>query len=87
MRRTTIAYLALAMLAVYAIVSLVSVRRDLADAMEQTMALKAEIEQAQEESLSLEGKILALNTDEGAAQLARQRLRLAGADETIFADR
>ena len=48
-KSTTIVGLALTMLAVYAILNLVSLKRDLADAMEQTSALQAEIQQAQAE--------------------------------------
>ena len=40
-KSTTIVGLALTMLAVYAILNLVSLKRDLADAMEQTSALQA----------------------------------------------
>ena len=53
-KSTTIVGLALTMLAVYAILNLVSLKRDLADAMEQTSALQAEIQQAQAEGAELE---------------------------------
>ena len=56
-KSTTIVGLALTMLAVYAILNLVSLKRDLADAMEQTSALQAEIQQAQAEGAELEEKM------------------------------
>ena len=83
-KSTTIVGLALTMLAVYAILNLVSLKRDLADAMEQTSALQAEIQQA--EGAELEEKMQALDTDEGIESLAKYRLRLIGSDEKIFRD-
>lgn len=85
-KSTTIVGLALTMLAVYAILNLVSLKRDLADAMEQTSALQAEIQQAQAEGAELEEKMQALDTDEGIESLAKYRLRLIGSDEKIFRD-
>lgn len=85
-KSTTIVGLALTMLAVYAILNLVSLKRDLADAMEQTSALQAEIKQAQAEGAELEEKMQALDTDEGIESLAKYRLRLIGSDEKIFRD-
>ena len=78
-KSTTIVGLALTMLAVYAILNLVSLKRDLADAMEQTSALQAE-------GAELEEKMQALDTDEGIESLAKYRLRLIGSDEKIFRD-
>lgn len=85
-KSTTIVGLALTMLAVYAILNLVSLKNDLADAMEQTSALQAEIQQAQAEGAELEEKMQALDTDDGIESLAKYRLRLIGSDEKIFRD-
>lgn len=74
------------MLAVYAILNLISLKRDLADAMEQTSALRAEIEQAQAEGAYLEKQMRNVDTDDGIESLAEHRLRLIGADEKIFRD-
>lgn len=74
------------MLAVYAILNLISLKRDLADAMEQTRALRAEIEQAQAEGAYLEKQMRDIDTDDGIESLAEHRLRLIGADEKIFRD-
>lgn len=85
-KSTTIVGLALTMLAVYAILNLISLKRDLADAMEQTSALRAEIEQAQAEGAYLEKQMRDIDTDDGIESLAEHRLRLIGADEKIFRD-
>ncbi len=85
-KSTTIIGLALTMLAVYAILNLISLKRDLADAMEQTSALRAEIEQAQAEGAYLEKQMRNVDTDDGIESLAEHRLRLIGADEKIFRD-
>lgn len=74
------------MLAVYAILNLISLKRDLADAMEQTSALRTEIEQAQAEGAYLEKQMRDIDTDDGIESLAEHRLRLIGADEKIFRD-
>lgn len=74
------------MLAVYAILNLISLKRDLADAMEQTSALRTEIEQAQAEGAYLEKQMRGIDTDDGIESLAEHRLRLIGADEKIFRD-
>lgn len=85
-KSTTIIGLALTMLAVYAILNLVSLKRDLADAMEQTSALQAEIRQAQTESAYLEEQMQDIDTDDGIERLAKHRLKLIGSDEKIFRD-
>ena len=85
-KSTTIVGLALTMLAVYAILNLISLKRDLADAMEQTSALRAEIEQAQAEGAYFEKQMRGIDTDHGIESLAEHRLRLIGADEKIFRD-
>ena len=85
-KSTTIIGLALTMLAVYAILNLISLKRDLADAMEQTSALRAEIEQAQAEGAYLEKQMRNVDTDDGIESLAEHRLRIIGADEKIFRD-
>jgi cell division protein FtsB len=85
-KSTTIIGLALTMLAVYAILNLVSLKRDLADAMEQTSALQAEIRQAQTDSAYLEEQMQDIDTDDGIERLAKHRLKLIGSDEKIFRD-
>ena len=85
-KSTTIIGLALTMLAVYAILNLVSLKRELADAMEQTSALQAEIRQAQTESAYLEEQMQDIDTDDGIERLAKHRLKLIGSDEKIFRD-
>lgn len=85
-KSTTIIGLALTMLAVYAILNLVSLKRDLADAMEQTSALRAEITEAQAEGAYLEEQMQDIDTDDGIERLAKHRLKLIGSDEKIFRD-
>ncbi len=85
-KSTTIAGLALTMLAVYAILNLVSINRQVRDAAEQTQQLRLEIEAAQAEGSRLEEKLEAVNNGSGLEDEARIRFRLIGAGETIFAD-
>ncbi len=85
-KTTTIVGLALTMLAVYAILNLAGLKRDLAEAMEQTSALRTEIRQAQENSAYLTERMRELDTDEGIESLAEHRLRLIGSDQKIFRD-
>ncbi len=85
-RTSTLLGLVLAVLTVYAILSLISVRRDLKDAMEQTAQLQDEIAAAQTENSRLTENIQALESDEGVEELARLRLRLIRPDEIIFTD-
>ena len=75
-KSTTIVGLALTILVVYAILNLVNIKEDLKDA----------IEQAQETAQELGDRIEAAADSSGAESEARQRLRLIGADETVFTD-
>ncbi len=85
-RTSTLVGLVLTALTVYAILSLISVQKDLKDAMEQTAQLQAEIAAAQLENIELEEKTQALERGEGVEELANRRLRLIRADEIIFTD-
>ena len=85
-RTSTLVGLVLTALTVYAILSLISVQKDLEDAMEQTAQLQAEIAAAQLENSDLEEKTQALESGEGVEELASRRLRLIKADEIIFTD-
>lgn len=85
-RTSTLVGLVLTALTVYAILSLISVQKDLKDAMEQTAQLQAEIAAAQLENIELEEKTQALERGEGVEELANRRLRLIKADEIIFTD-
>ena len=85
-KTTTIIGLALTMLAVYAMLNLVSLKRDLAEAIEQSRVLQAEIQQAQEDGAYLEDCLEDIDTDDGIESLAKYRLRLIGSDEKIFRD-
>ena len=85
-KSTTIIGLALTMLAVYAILNLVSLKRDLAEAIEQSRTLQEEIRQAQEEGAYLESGLEDTETDDGIESLAKYRLKLFGSDEKIFRD-
>ena len=85
-RTSTLVGLVLTALTVYAILSLISVQKDLEDAMEQTAQLQAEIAAAQLENIELEEKTQALESGEGVEELANRRLRLIKADEIIFTD-
>lgn len=88
MKKTTVIVgLALTMLAVYAILNLVSIKNDLEDAMEQTRQLREEILAAQEENARLNEDITEYGSADAMAAQARQRLRLVGADETVFIDK
>ena len=85
-RTSTLVGLVLTALTVYAILSLISVQKDLKDAMEQTAQLQAEIAAAQTENSDLEEKTQALESGEGVVDLSNRRLRLITADEIIFTD-
>ncbi len=85
-KSTTIIGLALTMLAVYAILNLVSLKRDLAEAIEQSRTLQEEIRQAQEEGAYLKSGLEDTETDDGIESLAKYRLKLFGSDEKIFRD-
>lgn len=85
-RTSTLVGIVLTALAVYAILSLISVQRNLKDAMELTAQLQADITAVQTENSGLEKKTQALENGEGTEELAKQRLRLIRPDEIIFTD-
>ena len=85
-RTSTLVGIVLTALAVYAIMSLISVQRNLKDAMELTAKLQADITAVQTENSGLEEKTQALENGEGTEELAKQRLRLIRPDEIIFTD-
>ena len=85
-RTSTLVGIVLTALAVYAILSLISVQRNLKDAMELTAQLQADITAVQTENSRLEEKTQALENGEGTEELAKQRLRLIRPDEIIFTD-
>lgn len=85
-RTSTLVGIVLTALAVYAILSLISVQRNLKDAMELTAQLQADIAAVQTENSELEEKTQALENGEGTEELAKQRLRLIRPDEIIFTD-
>ena len=85
-RTSTLVGIVLTALAVYAILSLISVQRNLKDAMELTAQLQADIIAVQTENSGLEEKTQALENGEGTEELAKQRLRLIRPDEIIFTD-
>lgn len=85
-RTSTLVGIVLTALTVYAILSLISVQRNLKDAMELTAQLQADITAVQTENSGLEEKTQALENGEGTEELAKQRLRLIRPDEIIFAD-
>lgn len=85
-RTSTLMGLVLTALTVYAILSLISVQKNLKDAIEQTAQLQAEIAAAQKENSALEEKTQALERGEGTEELANRRLRLIKPDEIIFTD-
>lgn len=85
-RTSTLVGLVLTALTVYAILSLISVQKNLKDAIEQTAQLQAEIAAAQTENSELEEKTQALESGEGVEELANRRLRLIRADEIVFTD-
>lgn len=85
-RTSTLVGIVLTALTVYAILSLISVQRNLKDAMELTAQLQADITAVQTENSGLEEKTQALENGEGTEELAKQRLRLIRPDEIIFTD-
>ena len=85
-RTSTLVGIVLTALAVYAILSLISVQRNLKDAMELTAQLQADITAVQTENSGLEEKTQALENGAGTEELAKQRLRLIRPDEIIFTD-
>lgn len=85
-RTSTLVGIVLTALTVYAILSLISVQRNLKDAMELTAQLQADITAVQTENSGLEEKTQALENGEGTEELVKQRLRLIRPDEIIFTD-
>lgn len=74
------------MLAIYAILNLVSIKNDLDDAMEQTGQLNGKILAVQNENAELEESIAQYGSADAMEELAKQRFRLVGANETVFKD-
>lgn len=85
-KTTPIVGLALTILAVYAILNLVSIKRDLDDAISQSRTLQEEILDAQSDGAELDKEIEAAESDEGIISLAEERLRLSEADNRVFTD-
>ncbi len=78
--------LLIAVMVVYAVCSIVSVRTDIAEAEESLTALNQQIEDAQQENARLEYEIEHSEDPETIEQIAREKLGLVKPGEKIFYD-
>ena len=73
-------------LVVYATVTLVSLQGQVTEKEAEAQALQSSIDAAKQENLRLEQAIDALDTDEGVAAVAREKLGWVADGEIVFYD-
>ena len=73
-------------LVVYATVTLVSLQSQVTEMDAQAEVLESSIDAAKQENLRLEQAIVALDTDEGVVDVARQKLGWVTEGEIVFYD-
>ena len=73
-------------LVVYATVTLVSLQSQVTEKEAEAQALQSDITAAKQENLRLEQAIDALDTDEGVADVAREKLGWVADGEIVFYD-
>jgi len=73
-------------LVVYATVTLVSLQSQVTEKEAEAQALQSDITAAKQENLRLEQAIDALDTDEGVAAVAREKLGWVADGEIVFYD-
>ena len=73
-------------LVVYATVTLVSLQSQVTEKEAEAQALQSDITAAKQENLRLEQAIDALDTDEGVASVAREKLGWVADGEIVFYD-
>lgn len=78
--------LVILVLVVYATVTLVSLRKQIAEKNEQEATLTSSIATATQENKRLEDAIDALGTDEGIEAVARDKLGMVDEDDIVFFD-
>lgn len=78
--------LVLLILVVYATVTLVSLRKQIAEKNEQEATLTSSIATATQENRRLEDAIAALGTDAGIEAVARDKLSMVDEDDIVFFD-
>ncbi len=71
---------------VYAAVNMVSLQNQVTEKNAEAAVLETSIEAVKQENLRLEQAIEALDTDEGVAAVARQKLGLVSKGEIVFYD-
>lgn len=87
MKRTrSITAIVLAALTAYAILNLISVRSDIADAIAMSEELKNEINIVEANNLKLKQMIAESDSDEARETIARERLGLVKPGDIVFAD-
>lgn len=87
MKRTrSITAIVLAALTAYAILNLISVRSDIADAIAMSEELKNEINIVEANNLKLKQMIAESDSDEARETIARERLGLVKPGDMVFVD-
>ena len=85
-RSSLLTKLLILVMVVYATVTLVSLQKQVTEKNAEAEQLKSSIEAAKQENLRLEQAIEDLDTDEGVAAVARQKLGLVAKGEIVFFD-
>ena len=85
-RARSITAIVLASLTVYAILNLISVRSDIADAIAMSEELRNEINIVEANNLKLKQMIAESDSDEAVEKIARERLGLVKPGDMVFVD-
>jgi len=85
-RARSITAIVLASLTVYAILNLISVRSDIADAIAMSEELRNEINIVEANNLKLKQMIAESDSDEARETIARERLGLVKPGDMVFVD-
>lgn len=85
-RSSLLVKLVILILVVYAVVTLVSLRTQIAEKNAEAAALTSSITAAEQKNGQLEEAIANADTDEGIMDIARDKLGMAGDGEIVFKD-
>lgn len=85
-RSSLLVKLVILILVVYAVVTLVSLRTQIAEKNAEAAALTGSITAAEQKNGQLEEAIANADTDEGIMDIARNKLGMAGDGEIVFKD-
>ena len=85
-RSSLLSKILILVLVVYATVTLVSLQSQVTEKEAEAQALQSDITAAKQENLRLEQAIDALDTDEGVAAVAREKLGWVADGEIVFYD-